>query len=48
MKCKEITEKFIGYDFRVYNKMAHFSYLDSIYERCMYIDLNNLDLQDTN
>ena len=44
MEYKEITEKVIGCAFRVYNKMG-FGYLESIYEKCMQIELKKLDLQ---
>ena len=44
MEYKEITEKVIGCAFRVYNKMG-FGYLESVYEKCMKIELNNIGLE---
>jgi len=44
MEYKEITEKVIGCAFRVYNKMG-FGYLESVYEKCMHIELNKADMQ---
>ena len=43
MKYKEITEKVIGCAFRVYNKMG-FGFLESVYEKCMQIELNKVGL----
>lgn len=43
MEYKEITEKVIGCAFRVYNKMG-FGYLESVYEKCMKIELNKIGL----
>ncbi len=44
MEYKEITEKVIGCAFRVYNKMG-FGYLESVYEKCMHIELNKAGMQ---
>ena len=43
MEYREITEKVIGCAFRVYNKMG-FGYLESVYEKCMQIELNKIGL----
>ncbi len=44
MKYKELTEKIIGCTFRVYNKMG-FGFLESVYEKCMLIELRKADLK---
>ena len=44
MEYKEITEKVIGCAFRVYNQMG-FGYLESIYEKCMHIELKKAGLK---
>jgi GxxExxY protein len=44
MEYREITEKVIGCAFRVYNKMG-FGYLESVYEKCMQIELNKIGLK---
>ena len=38
MEYRELTEKIIGCAYRVYNKMG-FGYLESIYEKCLLIEL---------
>jgi GxxExxY protein len=43
MEYKEITEKIIGCAFRIYNKMG-FGFLESVYEKCMIIELKKLNL----
>ena len=43
MEYREITEKVIGCAFRVYNKIG-FGYLESVYEKCMQIELNKIGL----
>jgi GxxExxY protein len=43
MEFKDITEKIIGSAFRVYNKMG-FGFLESVYEKCMQIELKKLGL----
>jgi GxxExxY protein len=42
MEYKELTEKIIGCAYRVYNKMG-FGYLESVYEKCMLIELRKAD-----
>ena len=44
MEFEEITEKIIGCAFTVYNKMGS-GYLESVYERCMLIELKKAGLQ---
>ena len=39
----ELTEKIIGCAYRVYNKMG-FGFLESVYEKCILIELNKQDL----
>ena len=43
MEYKELTEKIIGCAYRVYNKMG-FGFLESVYEKCMLIDLRKAEL----
>jgi GxxExxY protein len=43
MEYKELTEKIIGCAYRVYNRMG-FGYLESIYEKCMLIELRKAGL----
>ena len=43
MEHKELTEKIIGCAYRVYNRMG-FGFLESVYERCMLIELRKADL----
>ena len=43
MEYKIITEKIIGCAFRVYNKKG-FGFLESVYEKCMQIELNKIGL----
>lgn len=43
MEHKEITEKIIGRAYKVYNQMGS-GFLESVYEKCMMIELKNLDL----
>ncbi len=38
MEYKEMTETIIGCAYRVYNKMG-FGFLDSVYEKCLFIEL---------
>jgi GxxExxY protein len=44
MKLNKIIEKVIGCAFRVYNKMG-FGYLESVYEKCMRIELEKIGLK---
>jgi len=44
MQYEELTEKIIGCAFRVYNTMG-FGYLESVYEKCMVIELRKLGLR---
>ena len=44
MKHKELTERIIGCAYRVYNKMG-FGFLESVYERCLLIELKKAGLQ---
>jgi len=41
MGHQEITEKILGCSYRVYNKMG-FGFLESVYERCLFIELERL------
>jgi GxxExxY protein len=43
MEYRELTEKIIGCAYRVYNKMG-FGFLESIYEKCMVIELRKESL----
>jgi GxxExxY protein len=43
MEYRELTEKVIGYAYRVYNKMG-FGFLESVYEKCMLIELHKANL----
>jgi len=43
MQHKELTEKIIGYAYRVYNTMG-FGFLESIYEKCLMIELRKQGL----
>ena len=43
MEYEEPTEKIIGCAYRVYNQMG-FGFLESVYEKCMLIELNKTDL----
>jgi len=43
MDYGELTEKIIGCAYRVYNKMG-FGFLESVYEKCMLIELNKQEL----
>ena len=40
MQYEEITERVIGCAYRVYNRMG-FGFLESVYEKCMAIELRN-------
>jgi GxxExxY protein len=40
----DVTEKIIGCAYQVYNKMG-FGFLESVYEKCMIIELMNKGLQ---
>jgi len=44
VKNQEITEKIIGCAYRVYNTMG-FGFLESVYEKCMLIELRKADLK---
>lgn len=44
VKHADITEKIIGCAYRVYNRMG-FGFLESVYEKCMLIELGKLGLQ---
>ena len=44
MEQKEITEKIIGCAYKVYNRMG-FGYLESVYEKCLMIELQKMDLK---
>ncbi len=43
MEYKELTENIIGCAYRVYNKMG-FGFLESVYEKCMLIELRKAGL----
>ena len=43
MEYRELTEKIIGCAYRVYNRMG-FGFLESVYEKCMLIELRKADL----
>jgi GxxExxY protein len=43
MEYKDLTEKIIGCAYAVYNKMG-FGYLESVYEKCMLIELKRAAL----
>ena len=43
MEHSELTEKIIGCAYNVYNKMG-FGFLESVYEKCMLIELHKADL----
>ncbi len=44
MEHSQLTEKVIGCAYRVYNTMG-FGFLESVYEKCMMIELRKADLQ---
>ncbi len=44
MQYDDLTEKIIGCAYRVYNKMG-FGYLESVYEKCLLIELRKLGLR---
>jgi len=44
MKYKELSEQIIGCAYRVYNVMG-FGFLESVYEKCMIIELLELGLK---
>ena len=44
MEHKELTDKIIGCAYKVYNKMG-FGFLESIYEKCLAIELEKAGLQ---
>ncbi len=44
MEYQELTEKIIGCAYTVYNKMG-FGFLESVYEKCLLIELHKADLQ---
>ncbi|MCA9744009.1 MAG: GxxExxY protein [Deferribacteres bacterium] len=43
MKYQELSEKIIGCTYRVYNTMG-FGFLESVYEKCLLIELQNAGL----
>ena len=43
MENMKLTEKIIGCAYRVYNRMG-FGFLESVYEKCMLIELNKTGL----
>ncbi len=43
MQHRELTEQIIGCAYRVYNKMG-FGFLESVYEKCLLIELRKLGL----
>jgi len=43
MEYRELTEKIIGCAYRVYNRMG-FGFLESVYEKCMLIELEKAGL----
>lgn len=43
MKYEELTEKIIGCAYKVYNQMG-FGFLESVYEKCMLIELRKAGL----
>ena len=43
MEYRELTEKIIGCAYRVYNRMG-FGFLESVYEKCMLIELKKAGL----
>jgi len=44
MKYEELSREIIGCAYRVYNKMG-FGFLESVYEKCLLIELRNAGLQ---
>ena len=44
MKYQELTEKIIGCAYRVHNTMG-FGFLESVYEKCLFIELKKARLQ---
>jgi GxxExxY protein len=44
MLHSELTEKIIACAYEVYNKMGY-GYLESVYEKCMLIEMSNLGLK---
>ena len=44
MEYEDLTEKIIGSAYRVYNTMG-FGYLESVYEKCMLIELEQVGLR---
>jgi len=44
MQYQELTEKIIGCAYRVHNVMG-FGFLESVYEKCLMIELQNLGLE---
>ena len=43
MEYKDVTETIIGCAYRVYNRMG-FGFLESVYEKCMLIELRKAGL----
>jgi len=44
VEYKDVTETIIGCAYRVYNKMG-FGFLESVYEKCLLIELYKSDLE---
>ena len=44
MKYQDLTESIIGCAYRVHNKMG-FGFLESVYEKCLLIELKRAGLQ---
>ena len=44
MQHQELTEKIIGCAYSVYNNMG-FGFLESVYEKCLLIELNEAGLK---
>ena len=47
MEHEELTRQIIGCAYRVYNSMGH-GFLESVYEKCMLIELGKLGLRAVN
>ena len=44
MECMELTQRIIGAAYKVYNTLG-FGFLESVYERCLLIELKKAGLQ---
>ncbi len=44
MEHRELTETIIGCAYNVYNKMG-FGFLESVYEKCLLIDMHKAGLE---